>query len=111
MPPTTPDPNDSKYCCYINITRPKIYDGHIVPLKCLVQRSLDPFTPLIDTTVRLSLPFAAQLSGVDNADAESTKSEGTVASTDSDVPLKPTNELDKRVSGLTLYFIGIHEDL
>lgn len=34
---------------------------------------------------------------MDNADAESTKSEGTVASTDSDVPLKPTNELDKRV--------------
>lgn len=34
----------------------------------------------------------------DNVDAESTKSEGTVASTDSDVPLKPTNELDKRVS-------------
>lgn len=33
----------------------------------------------------------------DNVDAESTKSEGTVASTDSDVPLKPTNELDKRV--------------
>lgn len=41
--------------------------------------------------------FSAQLSVADNADAESTKSEGTVASTDSDVPLKPTNELDKRV--------------
>lgn len=40
---------------------------------------------------------SAQLSIVDNADAESTKSEGTVASTDSDVPLKPINELDKRV--------------
>lgn len=43
----------------------------------------------------------SQLSAVDNADAESTKSEGTVASTDSDVPLKPTNELDKRVQLVT----------
>ncbi|KAJ0172834.1 hypothetical protein K1T71_011973 [Dendrolimus kikuchii] len=37
----------------------------------------------------------------DNTDAESTKSDGTVASTDSDVPLKPTNELDKRVQLVT----------
>lgn len=37
----------------------------------------------------------------DNTDAESTKSEGTVVSTDSDVPLKPTNELDKRVQLVT----------
>ncbi|CAK1589364.1 unnamed protein product [Parnassius mnemosyne] len=37
----------------------------------------------------------------DNTDAESTKSEGTVSSTDSDVPLKPTNELDKRVQLVT----------
>ncbi|KAJ8720485.1 hypothetical protein PYW08_005950 [Mythimna loreyi] len=45
-------------------------------------------------------PNDSQLA-VDNADAESTKSEGTVASTDSDVPLKPTNELDKRVQLVT----------
>ncbi|XP_075981858.1 uncharacterized protein LOC142980402 [Anticarsia gemmatalis] len=46
-------------------------------------------------------PNDSHLSVVDNADAESTKSEGTVASTDSDVPLKPTNELDKRVQLVT----------
>lgn len=46
-------------------------------------------------------PNDSQLSAVDNADAESTKSEGTVGSTDSDVPLKPTNELDKRVQLVT----------
>ncbi|CAH0591492.1 unnamed protein product [Chrysodeixis includens] len=46
-------------------------------------------------------PNDTQLSVEDNADAESTKSEGTVASTDSDVPLKPTNELDKRVQLVT----------
>ncbi|KAI5631338.1 growth-Arrest-Specific protein 2 domain-containing protein [Phthorimaea operculella] len=44
---------------------------------------------------------ALSVTEVDNADAESTKSEGTVASTDSDVPLKPTNELDKRVQLVT----------
>ncbi|XP_060806317.1 GAS2-like protein 3 [Amyelois transitella] len=42
-----------------------------------------------------------QLSVPDNVDNESTKSEGTVTSTDSDVPLKPTNELDKRVQLVT----------
>ncbi|XP_047027710.1 GAS2-like protein 1 [Helicoverpa zea] len=46
-------------------------------------------------------PNDSQLSAVDNADAESTKSDGTAASTDSDVPLKPTNELDKRVQLVT----------
>uniref|UniRef100_A0A2A4K1Z6 GAR domain-containing protein n=1 Tax=Heliothis virescens TaxID=7102 RepID=A0A2A4K1Z6_HELVI len=46
-------------------------------------------------------PNDSHLSAVDNADAESTKSDGTVASTDSDVPLKPTNELDKRVQLVT----------
>ncbi|XP_049878655.1 GAS2-like protein 3 [Pectinophora gossypiella] len=46
-------------------------------------------------------PNDNQLAVLDNADAESTKSEGTVASTDSDVPLKPTNELDKRVQLVT----------
>ncbi|CAB3242167.1 unnamed protein product [Arctia plantaginis] len=46
-------------------------------------------------------PNDSHLSAVDNADAESTKSESTVASTDSDVPLKPTNELDKRVQLVT----------
>ncbi|GBP49743.1 Growth arrest-specific protein 2 [Eumeta japonica] len=40
----------------------------------------------------------SQLSVPDHTDAESTKSEGTVDSNDSDVPLKPTNELDKRAS-------------
>lgn len=38
---------------------------------------------------------AGQL-GADNTDAESTRSDA--ASSDSDVPLRPTNELDKRVS-------------
>ncbi|CAH0397232.1 unnamed protein product [Chilo suppressalis] len=51
-----------------------------------------PSTPNQDET---------QLSVPDNVDAESTKSEETVASTDSDVPLKPTNELDKRVQLVT----------
>ncbi|XP_034836629.1 GAS2-like protein 3 [Maniola hyperantus] len=37
----------------------------------------------------------------DNVDAESTKSGGTESSTDTDVPLKPTNELDKRVQLVT----------
>ncbi|XP_063832050.1 GAS2-like protein 3 [Ostrinia nubilalis] len=46
-------------------------------------------------------PNDSQLSVPDNVDAESTKSEETVASTDSDVPLKPTNELDKRVQLVT----------
>lgn len=46
-------------------------------------------------------PNDNQLSVPDNIDAESTKSEETVGSTDSDVPLKPTNELDKRVQLVT----------
>ncbi|XP_053616641.1 GAS2-like protein 3 [Plodia interpunctella] len=46
-------------------------------------------------------PNDTQLSVVDNVDNESTRSGGTVASTDSDVPLKPTNELDKRVQLVT----------
>ncbi|XP_059050242.1 GAS2-like protein 3 [Achroia grisella] len=46
-------------------------------------------------------PNDTQLSVPDNVDTESTKSEGTVGSTDSDVPLKPTNELDKRVQLVT----------
>lgn len=37
----------------------------------------------------------------DSVEVESTKSEGTLDSSDCEVPLKPTNELDKRVSDLT----------
>lgn len=41
--------------------------------------------------------FAAHESVPDNADAESTKSGASDSSSDTDVPLRPTNELDKRV--------------
>ncbi|KAG6442868.1 GAS2-like protein 3 [Manduca sexta] len=56
---------------------------------------------LTDAPPETPEPNDAALSVTDNADAESTKSEGTVESTDSDVPLKPTNELDKRVQLVT----------
>lgn len=49
---------------------------------------------LITSTVLIS----GQQLVPDNADAESTKSGGTESSSDTDVPLKPTNDLDKRVS-------------
>ncbi|XP_050355487.1 GAS2-like protein 3 isoform X2 [Nymphalis io] len=46
-------------------------------------------------------PNDTELSVPDNVDAESTKSGDTDSSTDTDVPLKPTNELDKRVQLVT----------
>ncbi|XP_026498249.2 GAS2-like protein 3 [Vanessa tameamea] len=46
-------------------------------------------------------PNDTELSVPDNVDAESTKSGDTESSTDTDVPLKPTNELDKRVQLVT----------
>ncbi|KAI8441198.1 hypothetical protein MSG28_009426, partial [Choristoneura fumiferana] len=39
--------------------------------------------------------------GADDTDARSTRSAGSIDSADSDVPLKPTNELDKRVQLVT----------
>ncbi|CAH2088192.1 unnamed protein product [Euphydryas editha] len=56
-----------------------------------------------DTTDLASSPEPNdnQLSVPDNVDAESTKSGDTESSTDTDVPLRPTNELDKRVQLVT----------
>lgn len=76
-PPSSPEPND---CKYLEFSLCNIYlsprNGNVNKFLFVTAQNLVP----------------------DNVDAESTKSEGTVASTDSDVPLKPTNELDKRVS-------------
>ncbi|NP_001189461.1 growth arrest-specific protein 2 isoform X1 [Bombyx mori] len=63
--------------------------------------SPEPDKTLVENSAPTPDPNESQESAVDNADAESTKSEGTVGSTDSDVPLKPTNELDKRVQLVT----------
>ncbi|XP_068622980.1 GAS2-like protein 3 [Battus philenor] len=65
-------------------------------------RDLSP--PPLDKTTKeqtATSPEPNDANAGDNTDAESTHSDGTAASTDSDVPLRPTNELDKRVALVT----------